>query len=149
MSKQRNLDFVFLAALPFVAVLGILIIYVYGVVPAISAPDLTFPGSSYLMALRADTSQNMGVVVAVLGATAAGVVGCTWAAMVLLDLRKGMMVFVRWVLQRPPRHVSGILRPDYQQSWTSEKGVFTDRVALYRARRNAWAQEQANTSSTL
>jgi hypothetical protein len=147
--KRNNLDFVYLAILPFVAVVAFLVIYVYGIVPTFSTPKVGLPGSSYLLGVRTDTRKHVGEILLILGIVAAATIAFTWVLMMALDLRTGAIAFVRWILRRPPRLVSGLLRPEIDETWTWEKAQATDSEPLYRTRIMGWQEDETHTSSTL
>jgi hypothetical protein len=141
MKKSNNLDFVFLAALPFLAGLVFFVVYVGGYIPGVPVPSWHVPWASTLDHIRVVASQNETAAIAVAVAIVAGIVGCTWAVMVLFDLKKGAVALVRWMLRRPPRLVSGILRPDYESTWSVEMGTINEEQKLYRVKRKPWTTE--------
>jgi type IV secretory pathway VirB2 component (pilin) len=141
MKSNRNLDFVYLALLPFIAALAFLGIYINGSVPQIPVPSFSVPWSSNLEDLRQFASQNVSTAIAVAVAIVAGIIGCTWFVMVILDLRKALHAFVRWILRRPPTLVSGLLRPDADNTWTVSMGTINEPIKTYRAKRGTWLGE--------
>jgi hypothetical protein len=132
--SNHNQDFVYLAILPLLAAAVFFIFYVGGWLPQVPVPRFAAPWASSLDGLRAAASQNEASAIAVGIAILAGIMGFTWLVYLVLDLRKGMLHFVRWILHRPPALVSGVLKPE-DQTWNSSEARKDETARTYRAKR--------------
>lgn len=141
--SHQSSDFVFLAVLPILAALLFLVFYVGGWVPFVPVPSYSGRWGSELLQIRQALAKNQAAVVTVAVATLVGIIGCTWAVMVLFDIRNGTRAFIRWIMRRPPRLVSGLLRPDAEQTWSVTMArVINDPTKRYHARSSSWVREQ-------
>src|SRR5207245_477185 len=115
---SRNDDFVFLAVAPVLAAVAFFIFYVGGWIPMIPVPHVVLPWGSSIDNLQLFASQNEVSAITVAVAIVMGTIGVTWVVMVVLDLKRGLQAFVRWILRRPPHLVSGILRDEAKPAWS-------------------------------
>jgi hypothetical protein len=130
---HHNQDFVYLAILPLLAAAVFFIFYVGGWLPQVPVPRFAVPWASSLDGIRQAASQNEASAIAVAVAILAGIMGFTWLVYLVLDLKKGMQTFVRWILHRPPALVSGVLKPE-DQTWNSSTGRDDETAKTYRAK---------------
>jgi hypothetical protein len=138
MKNNRNLDFVYLAVIPFIAAMAFLVIYVDGLAPTVSLPAIGGPWGSALESLRQFASQNALAAASVAVAVVVGIIGFTWIVMVLLDAKSGAQALIHRALRRPPGMVSGILRPEYDRTWTASMGTANEPAKPYRAKQGSW-----------
>jgi hypothetical protein len=130
---HQNQEFVYLAVLPLFAAAMFFIFYVGGWLPQVPVPRFAVPWANNLDGVRQAASQNEASAIAVGIAILAGIMGFTWLVYLVLDLKKGMQKFVRWMLRRPPALVSGVLRPE-EQTWNASTARDEQAPKTYRAK---------------
>ena len=137
----RNDDFVYLAVAPVVAALLFFVFYVGGWNPPIPMPQIVVPFGAGLDNLRQFASINQATAIGVLVAIVLGMIGVTWFVMVVLDVKRGAQAFVRWLLRRPPRLVSGYLREEEKPTWSIAMASDSEPAKTYKARPSDWMQD--------
>jgi hypothetical protein len=141
-SASRNDDFMYLAVAPVLAALLFFIFYVGGWAPPIPVPQFAVPWASELNGVRDFASQNQTSAIGLLAAVVVGTIGLTWFVMIVLDLKRGMLAFKLWVLRRPPRHVSGLLREDENPTWSLTMAADSEPTKTYKAKSSDWMRER-------
>ena len=139
---NRNDDFVYLAVAPIIAALAFFVFYVQGWIPAVPVPQFAVPWAAQLDNLRTAASANQASAVAIGVAILVGLIGVTWVVMVVLDLKRGLYAFVRWILRRPPRHVSGLLRSEQKPEWSVHMASVDEPIKTYKAKSGGFTSDR-------